>query len=144
MKKLFKIFSLLFLFPLSISYGNDKKSSEFFLEKCPDKPNCVISLEEVKETPQYIEPIHFQEKNIEKTKEKLMNSIKELGGSVVETTPFYIKSEFFSKFFKFKDVSEFVILPEKNLILIRSGAVTGYSDFGVNRKRIEKIRETMK
>ena len=144
MKKTNKILFIVFLFSMVISYGGEVKNSEKFLEKCPDKPNCVLSLEEVKDSSQYIEPIHFQEENLEIAKDKLKEIIQSMGGVIVEETDFYIKSNFFSNFFKFKDIAEFVIVPDKNLILVRSGAETGYFDFGVNRKRIEKIRESIK
>lgn len=45
-----------------------------------------------------------------------------------------------SSFFKFVDDVEFYFPKDKNIIHIRSLARTGYSDFGVNRKRMEKIR----
>ncbi|MGL5049802.1 MAG: DUF1499 domain-containing protein [Fusobacteriaceae bacterium] len=144
MKKINKLLPIAFLFSIATSYGGEVKISEKFLEKCPNKPNCVLSLEEIKDSSQYIEPLHFEDKNVEMTKEKLKQIIQNMGGVIVEEDDLYIKSNFFSSFFKFKDVTEFIIVPDKSSILVRSGAETGYSDFGINRKRIEKIRESMK
>jgi uncharacterized protein (DUF1499 family) len=33
------------------------------------------------------------------------------------------------------------LLPEQGLVHIRSSARIGYTDFGVNRRRIERIRQ---
>ena len=53
----------------------------------------------------------------------------------------YIHAEFVSYFFKFVDDVEFYFDPAQKLIQVRSASRTGYSDLGVNRRRIEAIRE---
>jgi uncharacterized protein (DUF1499 family) len=40
----------------------------------------------------------------------------------------------------FVDDVEFLIAPEQSQIHVRSAARLGYSDFGVNRKRVEFLR----
>lgn len=58
----------------------------------------------------------------------------------------YIRAEFTSAVFRFTDDVEFYFQQEQAgeiLIHIRSASRIGYSDFGVNRKRIEKIRSQM-
>lgn len=56
----------------------------------------------------------------------------------------YIRAEVSSAIFHFVDDIEFYFtvdpLSEKALIHIRSASRIGYSDFGVNRKRVERIR----
>lgn len=138
MKNRFKYLMISFIFTAGVSYGGEM---EKILEKCPGRPNCVVSLEEMKENSHYIEPLSFGDKDSQEVEKKLTQIILSLDGKIVEERDGYIKAEFFSKTFKFKDVAEFLILPEKKLIMVRSAAETGWSDFGVNRKRIEKIRD---
>jgi uncharacterized protein (DUF1499 family) len=52
----------------------------------------------------------------------------------------YIHAEFTSAFFRFVDDVEFYFDSEAKIIHMRSASRIGYSDFGVNRKRLEKLR----
>ena len=56
------------------------------------------------------------------------------------TEPDYIRAEFRSRIFQFVDDVEFLFENQGNVIHVKSASRTGYSDFGVNRKRVEKIR----
>jgi uncharacterized protein (DUF1499 family) len=51
--------------------------------------------------------------------------------------------EFRSRFFRFIDDVEFLFVRQTQVVHVRSASRLGYSDFGVNRKRIEKIRLLM-
>ena len=53
----------------------------------------------------------------------------------------YIHAEFTSALFRFVDDTEFYIDDDRKIVHVRSAARLGYSDFGVNRKRIETIRK---
>ncbi len=61
--------------------------------------------------------------------------------SIVEESPIYIRSEFTSKLFGFIDDVEFFIDDAKKILHIRSSSRIGYTDFGVNRRRVENIRK---
>ena len=66
---------------------------------------------------------------------------------VVVVEDYYIRAEFVSKIFHFVDDVEFYFPDndsEELLVHVRSASRVGYSDFGVNRKRIEKIRSKIK
>jgi uncharacterized protein (DUF1499 family) len=52
----------------------------------------------------------------------------------------YIHAEFTSAFFRFVDDVEFYFDSEAKIIHMRSASRIGYSDFGVNRERLEKVR----
>lgn len=123
-----KIIYALFL-PLSLS---------IFSSPCPKSPNCVISDES--DTKHYIAPIEFKGHNIKAVNKSLVQAIKSLDGEIVENKDNYIKAKFYSKFLKFEDDTEFYIDKEKNVIEVRSAAQSGWYDFNVNRKRIEKLR----
>jgi uncharacterized protein (DUF1499 family) len=52
----------------------------------------------------------------------------------------YLHVEFRSAFLRFVDDVEFLIDPEEQLVHFRSASRVGDSDFGVNRDRMEQIR----
>jgi len=60
--------------------------------------------------------------------------------TIVEERPAYLHAEVRSLVFRFVDDIEFALSADQQLIQVRSAARTGYSDFGVNRRRIERIR----
>lgn len=139
-KNKFKYFMILFVFSMKVMYGGEELKMGNILEKCQGSPNCITSLEEMKGDSNYVEPILFGDEAIQEVEGRLISVLEKLDGKIVEKKDGYIKVEFSSKIFKFKDVAEFIILADKKLIMVRSEAQTGWSDFGVNRKRMEKIR----
>ncbi|MCP4337630.1 MAG: DUF1499 domain-containing protein [Desulfobulbaceae bacterium] len=87
------------------------------LRPCPKRPNCTTSDSGISSS---IAPISFHG-SPEKAWQQMKILIQELGGEI--------------------DDVELRMESQENLIHIRSGARVGYSDFGVNRKRIEKIQQ---
>jgi uncharacterized protein (DUF1499 family) len=59
---------------------------------------------------------------------------------MVEVTDHYVHAKFTSRFFRFVDDVEFCIDDDLRIIHVRSSSRVGYFDFGVNRRRIERIR----
>lgn len=107
---------------------------------CPTSPNCVSSMAP-KEDSHYIEPIVYNNITRDLAKIKILAVLKTLENTtVVEDGDEYIHAEVRSSFFKFIDHVEFYFPVDQNIIHVRSLAKSGYSDFGVNRKRMEKIR----
>jgi uncharacterized protein (DUF1499 family) len=111
------------------------------LMQCPTKPNCVNS--QAKDNEHFIEPILTKRTQLE-TKEHLLKILKEKKRAAIKVIESdYIRAEFVSMVFRFVDDVEFYF-PETEskeiLIHVRSASRIGHSDFGVNRKRIEKIR----
>ena len=109
------------------------------LTPCPDTPNCVSSLAGDKK--HFIEPISYEGEKDVAQHELLgvLNSFKRV--RMVEIEEDYIHAEFVSSFFRFVDDVEFYFDNAKKLIQVRSASRTGYSDLGVNRRRIEEIRK---
>jgi uncharacterized protein (DUF1499 family) len=75
-------------------------------------------------------------------------SIRELiqsmpGARITQDEPDYIHTEFSSRFFKFVDDVEFVLDGGTRRIDYRSASRIGYYDFGVNRRRLETIRNRL-
>ena len=115
------------------------------LKQCPKTPNCVNS--KAKDKKHFIEPIVIAATPLEAKNDilKTLNEMKQSKIVVVEDN--YIRAEFVSKLFRFVDDVEFYFPDKKSkelIIQIRSGSRVGYSDFGVNRKRIEQIRRKLK
>jgi uncharacterized protein (DUF1499 family) len=60
---------------------------------------------------------------------------------IITNTENYIHAEVRTATFKFVDDVEFLFDDSEKIIQFRSRARSGHSDMGVNRKRMEKIRE---
>ena len=73
--------------------------------------------------------------------ENLVNKV--LTDRDVKETENYIYAEFTTAIMRYVDDVEFYF-PDEKVIHIRSASRIGYSDMGLNRKRIEKIRQLFK
>lgn len=79
------------------------------------------------------------------TREQAMKTLKAIVEStpntrLVETRADYLYSEYASRLLGFVDDVEFYLPPGGQIIHVRSASRLGYSDLGVNRKRIEGVR----
>lgn len=111
------------------------------LSPCPDKPNCVSS--QATEQSQFIEPLVFSVP-ASVAQVALLETLSGMESATVMTAEsFYIRAEFTSDTLKFVDDVEFLIDPLSNIIHVRSASRLGYSDLGVNRTRVEAIRERL-
>ena len=108
---------------------------------CPTTPNCVSS--QAKGQKNYIEPIRFRGNSFE-AKSHLLTVLGKFDRfQIMVAEDHYIRVEFTSKVFRFVDDVEFYFPDtnsEETIIHVRSASRVGILDFGVNRKRIEKIR----
>jgi len=59
---------------------------------------------------------------------------------IVAHSDTYLHAECRSAVFGFVDDLELQLRPDENLISVRSASRLGYSDFGVNRRRVERLR----
>lgn len=64
--------------------------------------------------------------------------------AIVQETDDYLHAECRSGFFGFVDDLELYLRVDGKTIAVRSAARLGYSDFGVNRKRVEALRESLR
>lgn len=106
---------------------------------CPDAPKCVSS--EVQDQRHFIEPFSFHDQPEEAMRRLKQALLTEKRVTIMKETPAYLHAEVRSLVFRFVDDVEFSLLPEQKKIQIRSSARVGYTDFGVNRRRIERIRQ---
>ena len=109
------------------------------LSPCPKSPNCVSSLSEDKS--HYVEHLTYKA-TLEEARERLISAINSMKRSEIVTAETnYIHATFRSALFAFVDDVEFSFDDQEKIINVRSASRTGYSDLGVNRKRIEEIRK---
>jgi uncharacterized protein (DUF1499 family) len=62
---------------------------------------------------------------------------------IVNETTGYLHAECQSALFGFIDDLELDLRPAESAIAIRSASRIGYSDFGVNRRRVDTLREAL-
>ncbi|MBY8992445.1 MAG: DUF1499 domain-containing protein [Candidatus Lokiarchaeota archaeon] len=104
---------------------------------CPSSPNCV-STQSIDEKHK-MDPINF-EGSLEEARSKIINIIKSLKRSkIIVETEKYLHIEFRTAVWRFVDDVEFYFDETEKEIHFRSAARLGYSDMGVNKKRMENI-----
>ena len=109
------------------------------LSKCPDKPNCFCS-EYKNSKSHYIDPVSVPEGITSETISIIKSALTESGGTIVTENSDYIAAVFSSKLFGFIDDLEIRFDYGKNIIHMRSASRVGYGDMGINRKRIDLIK----
>ena len=104
---------------------------------CPNSPNCVCSEAGSEKTE--IEPLSFSG-DATQAWSALRESVEATGGTVEKDEDGYLWATHRSRIFRFIDDMECRLDADANVIHVRAAARSGYSDFGVNRKRVEEIR----
>ena len=108
------------------------------LLSCPESPNCVLSQQS--DEKHRIQPLAYTG-SLEVAKERLSQVILSLENTrIIIQNRDYWHVEFTSRWLRFIDDVEFYFVESEPLIHLRSASRLGYSDFGANRKRVEKIR----
>lgn len=108
------------------------------LAPCPNSPNCVSTTSDSSE--HAIAPFRYRKSRAE-AKEAVKETVRTLPRTkLVEEAETYLHYEFTSLLFRFVDDVEFLLDDETKTIHFRSASRTGYSDLGVNRKRMEQLR----
>lgn len=99
----------------------------------PDKPNCVSSRAEPSDTTHYIEPLRGTD--LAALRAELATWDRT---TIVEEDAGYLHATCKTKWIGFTDDLELEV--EGDVVHVRSASRVGYADFGVNRKRVEKLR----
>lgn len=105
---------------------------------CGDKPNCVSTLDT--RDAFRVEP--FELKQGMSLAPVLEVALSMPGIRLGTQEPGYARVESVSKIMRFVDDLELRI--DGNQLIVRSESRVGYSDFGVNRKRVETLRTALK
>lgn len=109
------------------------------LAPCADSPNCVSTQAEDHE--HWIAPL-----TCSLDSDKVINLLETIVRQqprtrVIEKTQGYLYVEFRSALFRFTDDVEFYVEAESGRVHFRSASRVGRSDLGVNRARMERIRD---
>lgn len=112
------------------------------LNNCPASPNCVCS--DNIDSAHATEPFRLISTSadvwlqIERAVRKLPRT------SVASRSADYLHAECASAFFGFVDDLELHLRRSDGIIAVRSASRLGYSDFGVNRRRVERLRTILR
>jgi apolipoprotein D and lipocalin family protein len=117
----------------------DAKKNIKIITSCPSTPNCVSSIDKGRK--HFIEPLRFMG-SAKEAQYRLLNILSELKRArVVTVEDNFIGAEFTSFVFRFVDDIEFYCDARHKVIHVKSASRVGYSDLGINRRRVEKIRK---
>lgn len=140
MRSLITIVSITFMTLI----GTSRANSEDFgagVDPCPASPNCVSSTD--LENDHYVAPFELV-----RGKPGAWDSVRSTVSSlprtrIVAESGHYIHAECRSRIFGFVDDLELALDGASLVVSVRSASRLGYSDFGVNRKRIERLRREL-
>jgi uncharacterized protein (DUF1499 family) len=104
---------------------------------CPDSPNCVSSLANDSRA---IEPFTLIVDPLEGWQKIISTLSKMERVKVIHSSEETVHAEATSLIFRFVDDIDLAFNKEEKRIDIRSASRIGYSDFGINRKRLEELR----
>ncbi|KXF81245.1 DUF1499 domain-containing protein [Enterovibrio coralii] len=131
------ICSLALMLVLGCAQG-DETVTDKSLQPCGDKPNCVSTVDTRED--HNIAPFTLASDDV------TMLQISEValtlpGARMAELNADYARLESVSRIMRFVDDLELRI--DGDQLIVRSESRVGYSDFGVNRKRAEALREAL-
>ena len=111
------------------------------LAVCPSSPNCVSS--DASSGIHAIPPFQLEMSTVEAWPQ-VQDAVSTLPGvQIVKATDVYLHAECRSSLFGFVDDLELQLRPSEGLIAIRSASRMGFSDLGVNRRRVERLRAAL-
>ena len=121
--------------PVNLGISNSE------LAPCPSSPNCISSDDH--DNDHRIAPFQLL-----KPAPEVWRVTREIISGrprtrIATETSDYLHAECRSKLFGFIDDLELHLRPAAGIIAVRSAARLGYSDFGVNRRRVESLRAAL-
>jgi uncharacterized protein (DUF1499 family) len=112
------------------------------LAPCPSRPNCVCSDDDSRA--HGIEPLRLAQ-GPSAAWAALLDELAGLPGArIVESSEGYVHAECESRLLGFVDDLELQLRSDEGLVAVRSASRLGYSDLGVNRQRVETLRERLR
>ena len=107
------------------------------LAPCKRTPNCVSSQADAQDRSHYIAPLSFRGSMAE-----LRRAVESMPRATVITADGkYLYAEYRTRLLRYVDDLELFYDERAGLVHVRSASRLGRRDFGVNRERIEKLRE---
>jgi uncharacterized protein (DUF1499 family) len=112
------------------------------LAPCPDSPNCVSS--DATDGPHRVEPLPLAIP-ADAAWRQIVDVVKSLPRTrITQAESDYLHAECTSAIFRFVDDLELELRKGKGTVAVRSASRVGHSDFGVNRQRVENLREVLR
>jgi uncharacterized protein (DUF1499 family) len=108
------------------------------LSACPASPNCVSS--QATDADHRVAPLSFHGEPGAAMATLARVVSAQPGATIVTQRDDYLYATFQTRVMGFVDDVEFVVAPARREIELRSASRLGYSDLGVNRKRVEALR----
>jgi uncharacterized protein (DUF1499 family) len=109
------------------------------LAPCPRKPNCVSS--QAGSARQRLAPLRFSG-DAGAAMRRLKDVVNNMSGAtLIDENDHYLYFECATPVLGFVDDLEFLCDADEQVVHVRSASRLGYSDLGVNRKRVESIRK---
>jgi uncharacterized protein (DUF1499 family) len=112
------------------------------LLECPSSPNCVVS-QYPKDEAHYLKPWTYTAapKVFREKLDELLAETK--NAEVIKSTSNYLLVTFKVPVVGFLDDVEFYLPENEKVVHYRSASRVGYSDLGVNKRRMESIRKAL-
>lgn len=111
------------------------------LADCPSSPNCVSSVTTNAE--KRVPAFELNELSVADFQNQLVTAIESDGGVVKDSRQGYLWATYTSTVFRFIDDIEWLYNAQSHQMDVRSASRTGYSDLGVNGKRVERLRRVL-
>ncbi|GMR20411.1 MAG: hypothetical protein BMS9Abin36_1006 [Gammaproteobacteria bacterium] len=109
------------------------------LARCPRSPNCVSSIDHGNR--HGVRPLVYTDSR-QHARVHLQRVLSQMrGAALIKEQDNVLHYTFITPWFRFTDDVLFYFMPDKKVIHMRSASRLGYYDFGVNRRRIERIRK---
>lgn len=108
---------------------------------CPNSPNCVSSI--ATDANKLAAAFDLTDAEPSTFQAKLVSAIEADGGVVKEVREGYVWATYTSSVFRFVDDIEWLLNSDATAFDVRSASRVGYSDFGVNAKRVERLRRVV-
>ncbi|MGJ0486838.1 MAG: DUF1499 domain-containing protein [Methylomicrobium sp.] len=124
------------------SMPTEAKEAAKTLPSCPSSPNCVSS--QADDGDHFIAPFKIKgspEDAFSALKNALTGQSRTVITAESENT---LHAEATSLIFRFVDDVDAILDADAGLIHIRSASRVGYSDLGVNRRRLERLRSALR
>lgn len=111
------------------------------LAPCPESPNCVSTQADPGDSEHYIEPVSF-DGDVDTARQRMVAILQGMDRTTIETAEGnMIHATARSLIMGFIDDVVIYFDEATNTVHMRSAARLGYSDMGVNRNRIEQIKQ---
>jgi uncharacterized protein (DUF1499 family) len=112
------------------------------LEACPASPNCVNSRAE--DERHRIEPISLTFDGSQAWQAVVARVRDDSKATVVVQSDYYLLAEYRSTVFAFIDDLQLLLRDDRTTVDVRSASRFGYWDWGVNRSRVEELRDSLR